>query len=131
MESLKERRRYPRYQVAISSNLQLPSGPLELRSADICYQGIRLQCRKEDILRVVTKGAQFTPDDYISIPMRLDLGLDELFDVKGKVTFCHRQSQSQFLLGFNFEGLSTIKKNTLKSYLDTLEGVASHPSMFT
>jgi len=131
MQPLKERRRYPRYQVAITSKLQLPSGELELQSSDICYQGIRLQCPKEDVLRVVPRGAQYTPDENVIVPIKLDVGLSEPFDITGKDTFCHRQSQTQFLLGFHFEGMGTLKQNTLKAYLSSLEGIASHPSMFS
>ena len=130
MQALKERRRYPRYKVAVTAKLQLSSGELELRSTDICYQGIRLQCPKDDVLKVVPRGAQFTPDEHISIPMQLNLGGEETFEVSGQVMFCHRQSQTIFLLGFNFEKLSADKKTVLKSYLDKLDGVAISPSLF-
>ncbi|WP_028304838.1 PilZ domain-containing protein [Oceanospirillum maris] len=131
MQSLIQRRHSPRYQVDIKSKLQLPDGELELRSADICYKGIRLQCPKEDILRVIPLGAQFTPNEHLSIPMKIDLGSNELFEVNGKVAFCHRQSQTQFLLGLNFENMGTLKKNVLKEFLSSLAGVAAQPSMFT
>ncbi len=130
MQALKERRRYPRYKVAVTAKLQLSFGELELRSTDICYQGIRLQCPKDDVLKVVPRGAQFTPDEHISIQMQLALGQDEPFEVSGQVMFCHRQSQTIFLLGFNFEKLTADQKVQLKSYLDKLDGVAVTPSLF-
>lgn len=131
METLKERRRYPRYKVAVNARLQLPSGELALRSTDICYLGIRLQCPKEDVLKVVPRGAQFTPDEHISIPILLELGMEEPLEVSGEVVFCHRQSQTMFQLGINFEAMGTLKKNLLKSYLDRLDGVAQNPSLFS
>jgi len=131
MQALKERRRYPRYKVAVTAKLQLSSGELELRSTDICYQGIRLQCPKDDVLKVVARGAQFTPDEHISIQMQLALGSDEPFEVSGQVMFCHRQSQTMFLLGFNFEKLTADQKEQLKNYLDKLDGVAVTPSLFS
>lgn len=131
MQALKERRRYPRYKVAVTARLQLPTGELELRSTDICYQGIRLQCPKDDVQKVVPRGAQFTPDEHISIAMHLILGADEPFEVSGQVMFCHRQSQTMFLLGFNFEKMTADQKNQLREYLDQLDGVALQPSLFS
>lgn len=131
MQSLKERRRYPRYQVAVKARLQLADGELELRSSDICYQGIRLQCPKDEVLHIVPRGAQFTPDEPIHIPMLLEVGLEEPLAMTGRVTFCHRQSQTQFMLGFNFDPLEADQEELLKHYLESLDGVASTPSMFS
>lgn len=130
MQALKERRRYPRYKVAVMAKLHLDSGELELHSTDICYQGIRLECPTEDVLRVVPRGAQFTPDEHIRVKMRLILAHDNTFDVSGKVTFCHRQSQTVFLLGFNFEKLEPEQKARLKNYLEKLDAAAIAPSLF-
>jgi len=111
-----ERRRYPRYDAVpeITYCYGFYNEPVEARTLELSLGGARIQT---DLPLLVGE----------TLEVNISVGEEEI-DVVGKVVHTQRVSDSAFLVGLSFDGISETKKRVLNHFFrDYVENYESLP----
>jgi c-di-GMP-binding flagellar brake protein YcgR len=110
-----ERRRYPRYDPVpeITYSYGFYNEPIEAKTLELSLGGARI---KTDLPLLIGE----------NLEVNISVGEEEI-DVVGRVVHTHRISDTGFVVGISFEGISETKKRVLnhffRDYVEDYRGV--------